>query len=742
MFGVTPQGCSMCVHVHGAFPYFYVAVKEEDVCDGQGVKSHMHRFARALNTALQVQHAVRTGDTVDDTAKVVKSRVFDIVLVRGKPFYGYHHEDCLWMKVIMIDPSDVKRASTLLLKIDYNLHGMGWVWFRRAAFRKISDAAYGQKLWRLNSSRKEQTRCDMEADALVVDILNIQGKTMVNINDAPEDVRLVDSLAPIWADERRRQGTCSIDATPVTVERDVREFDTDVIEVWRGKFKEADDRRQEEEGIRMQRGSVQDVDQSPQKDDISSLVDVGIIEHTQREMDNVDEATGWGERQREYGAMRGVPGGDEEDALAMLVQYIPESHSLTLYEDMKGSVDGLNRMWSQDDAPSQKQMGQHIRQALVQDILSAETECRDIIEASQMYERQMNEHNGYRIPQVDGGNDCSDEEGTSGGREPDRPGVSSDRVEAYASREEVKNSILRISQIREIFGETRVESDNATAEKVLPSVGHLHPFLTLRQLGSLWVATYCTPRAAYSNSSDIVKKLKFCGQSVSCQKHCCRCLANIGPTVAMEGKLQSLGAVPQHNMHFALSWDPPSYFTVEKWAKELAQHREGVSLPSAPLLQNGPQHREASPTTAASHTSQSSLMGTPMISSYKQNMNNFDTTPEELYQPQSDGHLPNETDDLIRPASPSMTKLMPSTKSKSPRISTVIRGAKRQHPNVRKEEKRKQSISQISPPSGFYQGRTAESQMGFQYDTSDGKGEGLTIACIEVHAENTSRAAS
>lgn len=36
MFGVTPQGCSMCVHVHGAFPYFYVAVKEEDVCDGQG----------------------------------------------------------------------------------------------------------------------------------------------------------------------------------------------------------------------------------------------------------------------------------------------------------------------------------------------------------------------------------------------------------------------------------------------------------------------------------------------------------------------------------------------------------------------------------------------------------------------------------------------------------------------------------------------------------------------------------
>lgn len=36
MFGVTPQGCSMCVHVHGAFPYFYVAVKEEDVCDFQG----------------------------------------------------------------------------------------------------------------------------------------------------------------------------------------------------------------------------------------------------------------------------------------------------------------------------------------------------------------------------------------------------------------------------------------------------------------------------------------------------------------------------------------------------------------------------------------------------------------------------------------------------------------------------------------------------------------------------------
>ena len=795
----------------------------------RAVKSHMHRFARALNTALHVQHAVRTGDAVDDTAKVVKSRVFDIVLVRGRPFYGYHSEDCLWMKIIMIDPSDVKRASTLLssgavlgrkfqpheshipfmlqLKIDYNLHGMGWVWFRRAAFRKISDAAYGQKLWRLNSSRKGQTRCDMEADALVVDILNIRGKTMVNINDAPEDLRLVDSLAPIWADERRRQGTCSIDATPVTVERDVRDFDTDAIEVWRAKFKEADTRRVEEEGPRIQRFSAEAAhdgsDQSPRRDDIPSLVDVDIIQHTQREIDNAGEMTEWGERQREYGAMRGVPGGgDEEDELAMLARYIPESGSLTLdAADIEGSADVLKRMWSQDDTPSQKQMGEHIRQALVQDILSAETECRDIIEASQIYERQLSEHNTDKIPQVDGGNDSLDEEGDKRGGEPHRSGVDSDRMGAYVSRDEVRNSIFRLSQIREMFfgkndsdsGDEPVEADDAE-EQQLPVASVSQEKLNFwREPASQMnfedefesqdedklgeegrglaesadgtsadkVLTLCRPppsipdiedswdrfgllpivhqRPHYSNPKDIVKKVEvFAGKAFHAKSTAVDALPAFAPTIAMEGKLKSLGAVPQQSMDFTLSWDPPLYSTVEAWSKELAQYREGGSLPSgssAPRMD--PNTGRLVPTMAASHTSQSSLMGTPMISSYKQKLSNFETTPEELFEPQEDGHLQKETDDFIRPASPKYDEV--DAFYNNPRIeepTIVTCGAKQiKSPKFAKRQKRKQSISQISPPSGFYQGRTAESQMGFQYDISDSKGEGLTIACIEVHAE-------
>jgi hypothetical protein len=112
-----------------------------------------------------------------------------------------------------------------------------------------------------------------------------------------------------------------------------------------------------------------------------------------------------------------------------------------------------------------------------------------------------------------------------------------------------------------------------------------------------------------------VKKVEvFAGKAFHAKSTAVDALPTFGPTVAMEGKLQSLGAVPQHNMNFALSWDPPTYFTVEKWAKELAQHREGASLPSgssAPRMD--PNTGRLLPTTAASHTSQSSLMGTPMI---------------------------------------------------------------------------------------------------------------------------------
>jgi len=211
-------------------------------------------YSKSLNLLL-----VRIANSIDKALNISMGRgnacndqhVFRIVVVRGKAFYGYHPEEEEFLKIYLFNPNTSKKLAELLLAgaimnrsfqphethipfllqffIDYNLYGMNFAHLSFVQFRPFLEAETSPYACLVDSLTEMQTqrssqpgwwtaastparfmlrqdspmakrhgRCELEADAVAVDIMN---RKELEVNAAGENP----GLAALWEDEKARR---------------------------------------------------------------------------------------------------------------------------------------------------------------------------------------------------------------------------------------------------------------------------------------------------------------------------------------------------------------------------------------------------------------------------------------------------------------------------------------------------------------------------------------------------------
>jgi len=161
IFGTTPKNQSVCLNVHGIWPYFFVDYPPGRSLDPESVHRYTHRMAIALNSALcqslrqdQYTTSSKTGPGGVNASTL---HVSSVMLCKGVPFYGYHVGYSYYLRVSLVTPSHIYRAVNLLeggsvmrnkfsvyeshlatklqFMVDFDLYGCGWVDIESAKFR-------------------------------------------------------------------------------------------------------------------------------------------------------------------------------------------------------------------------------------------------------------------------------------------------------------------------------------------------------------------------------------------------------------------------------------------------------------------------------------------------------------------------------------------------------------------------------------------------------------------------------
>jgi len=143
VFGSTPAGQKVTLHLHGIFPYLYIPMPAREK-DG-----FSFRLASAIDKAINSSLA---------QSKSGMQHVYKAVQVSGRPFYGYHPRQHNFIKVYFYNYYMLKRAAEQLsngmilnqvlqpheshvpyelqFMMDYNLQGMNLIHLRHVVFRQ------------------------------------------------------------------------------------------------------------------------------------------------------------------------------------------------------------------------------------------------------------------------------------------------------------------------------------------------------------------------------------------------------------------------------------------------------------------------------------------------------------------------------------------------------------------------------------------------------------------------------
>ena len=239
IFGATPRGQKVLLHVHGAFRYFLVPFDNE-CTDTVSLRQ----------LAEELECEMRRSDMFDKSGR--QALVLDMSIKQLTPFYGYHEEAWPFLRVAMAMPAHVEFAARLFargfchrsprqpheahvghllqFKVDHNCLGMDHVRLARVRWRGalpehtmalpleppcgkcgVADGGF-RFVWTrgqahglaLQSPAMRTSSMELEADALCGEILNVNEAVSEPLRSAQADVFLCQSLNQIWLDASTR----------------------------------------------------------------------------------------------------------------------------------------------------------------------------------------------------------------------------------------------------------------------------------------------------------------------------------------------------------------------------------------------------------------------------------------------------------------------------------------------------------------------------------------------------------
>ncbi|KAI4311109.1 hypothetical protein MLD38_036033 [Melastoma candidum] len=119
IYGSTPGGKKMCLHVHQVFPYLYVPCSDIPLDGDLKGDGYTHAVSLALEKALKLKAKAGVKQQHVDGCNLVRARRFMVITCQ---------------KSFSYNPHDIRRAAKLLL-VDYNLYGMGHIHLLKIKFR-------------------------------------------------------------------------------------------------------------------------------------------------------------------------------------------------------------------------------------------------------------------------------------------------------------------------------------------------------------------------------------------------------------------------------------------------------------------------------------------------------------------------------------------------------------------------------------------------------------------------------